>query len=190
MLVPHLETPRVSLRPATVDDADDLYDNLLRTGLETLPPLDHFRAGFEEATRSRATVFAMRLRENDRIVGFGTLRDRDPAGHLKMGITMKTEVMPYGAGAEAMLLLANYAFARWDDIRRVYIESTEASIARFGSALSALKSVAVLRDHVFFRGRLWDMYYYAVTREEWERGGAPVLERLVRRGRKGGESSD
>ena len=184
MLVPHLETARVLFRPATPDNADDLYDSLLSTGLEPLPSLDRFRDGFGDAIQSGATLFAMYLRSNDRFAGFGSLRDHDPAGHLKLGISMNQEKLPYGVGAEAMLLLANYGFARWDHIRRVYIESTEASIARFGSAISVLRSEATLRDHVFFRGRLWDMHYYAVTREAWERGGAPALERLVRRGKR------
>lgn len=182
--MPHLETARVLFRPATPDNADDLYDSLLSTGLEPLPSLDRFRDGFGDAIQSGATLFAMYLRSNDRFAGFGSLRDHDPAGHLKLGISMNQEKLPYGVGAEAMLLLANYGFARWDHIRRVYIESTEASIARFGSAISVLRSEATLRDHVFFRGRLWDMHYYAVTREAWERGGAPALERLVRRGKR------
>ncbi|MEU3233635.1 GNAT family protein [Nocardiopsis alba] len=181
MLVPHLETRRVVFRTATPDSADDLYDSLLRAGLETLPALDDFRSGFEMAVQEDFTLFAICLRSNGRFVGFGSLRDRDPAGHLKMGISMNTEMLSYGEGAEAMLLLANYGFARWEHIRRVYIESTEASIARFGAALSSLRSEVTLRDHTFFRGRLWDMHYYAVTRDEWERGGAPVLERLVPR---------
>lgn len=182
MLTPYLETPRVALRPATQETAPEAYEFMRRTGLEPLTTLDEFQERFPAAAQKDVKVFAIHLRATSDVVGLGSLRDRDPAGHTKAGISMDTEKIPYGVGAEAMMMLVNYAFAAWPDIRRVYIETTDASLDRFKSGLAALRREATLPDHVFFRGRLWDMYYYAITRNVWQRGGAAMLERLVNRG--------
>jgi hypothetical protein len=176
----HLQTRSVVFTPARPEDGPDLYRGLARTGMRVLPPVDAFSAALDGSPDGDAVVFAIRLRATGEIVGAGSLRDRDPAGHVKVGIYLDVDRTPPGAGAEAMMLLVNYAFAAWPQVRKVYILTTDASRDRFRSAVSRMPLEAVLPGHVYFLGRLWDLYYYAIGRQAWEESGALVLRRFTR----------
>ncbi|SDH06591.1 Protein N-acetyltransferase, RimJ/RimL family [Sinosporangium album] len=179
VLIAHLETRQVALQPAEAADGLSFYQLLLRLGLHSLPSMESFLKSFEERPETLAAVFAIRLRENGELLGFGSLQERDRAGHIQVGLFMETERVRRGVGAEAMMLLVNYAFAVWPELRKVYFLTTDASLPRFGSALLATPREASLPAHVFFRGRLWDLHFYAVGRGEWERVGARLLGRLA-----------
>ncbi|GLU50021.1 hypothetical protein Nans01_43720 [Nocardiopsis ansamitocini] len=174
--------------PASREHGSDFYDCILKTGLEPLPPLEDFLSMFDDLPETVAAAFAVQLRGSGEILGIASLRERDPAGHLKLGISMDVDKLPYGVGTEAMMLLVNYAFATWDDIRKVYIQTTDASMHRFKSSLSATPKEATFPKHVFLMGRLWDMHCYSISRESWKREGSVMLERLVNRGKRAARS--
>ena len=55
-------------------------------------------------------------------------------------------------------------------------------------ALFATPKEATLPGHVYFRGQLWDLHYYSVSRESWTATGARLLTRITR-GRSGADDA-
>ena len=157
-----------------------LYDLLMKLGLESLPSVDDFAREYLLAMEHSIEMIEVSLKKTGEIVGFGSIKEHDPAGHAKLGIFMDSERLPVGVGAEAMMMLVNYSFATWDDLRKVYAVTTEASLKSFGSALAASPREALLSDHMYFQGRLWDLHYYSVSRSAWISHGMPLLDRIVR----------
>ncbi|MEU4835559.1 GNAT family protein [Streptosporangium sp. NPDC023615] len=177
MLIPHLETQRTTLSIADLSDGVILYELLLGLGLHSMPPLKVFLEQLKKQNIS--ALFTIKLRQSGETVGFGTLHEMDPAGHIQIGIFTDTDKARYGLGGEAMMLLVNYAFATWENVRKVYFVTTDASIDRLGWVGDLIPREATLPKHMFFQGCLWDVHFYAIYRRIWEEKGADVLTRLV-----------
>ncbi len=186
LLFPYVETRRVRLRAVTVGDADDEYDLFLRNGMNNLPNLDMWLASYSKDlaehssyARDRAAHFVIQQLRDGSDVGFGGLFELSPAGHVELGLYTDLTKADLGIGAEAVLLLYNYAFATWR-VRKVYARTTDAAIGFFGGTLGSIaRREATLPEHQYFRGLLWDIYIYAVYRADWEARGRTLLDRLV-----------
>lgn len=190
MLTLHLETPRISFRAMKEENISVLYGLLIKLGLESLPSLDEYARAYSVVTeRSLVEMIEIELKKTGEIVGFGSIREHDPAGHVKLGIFTDAEKLPVGVGAEAMMMLVNYSFAKWEYLRKVYAMTTEASLKSFGSALVTSPREALLSDHMYFQGRSWDLHYYSVTRSDWIAHGRPILDRIAG-GRRSGRSTE
>lgn len=157
-----------------------LYDLLVKLGLESLPSADDFARDYHLAMEHSVEMIEISLKQTGEVVGFGSIKEHDPAGHVKLGIFMDSDKLPVGVGAEAMMMLVNYSFAKWDYLRKVYAVTTEASLKSFGSALATSPREALLSDHMYFQGRLWDLHYYSVSKSSWIAHGMPILDRIVR----------
>ncbi|MFI7443479.1 GNAT family N-acetyltransferase [Nonomuraea indica] len=174
---PHLETIRTRLRPAGEEDVPRLYDVLARLGLHSLPTPSAFA---EQHRQGAEAQFAIHVRPSDDVIGFSSLQHLNRAGHIQVGIFTDPALSKLGAGAEAMMLTVNYAFATWEHVRKVYFSTTEASLRDLGRGMSLVPREAVIPEHLFFQGRLWDVHFYAITRESWEESGARIVDRMVR----------
>lgn len=177
-LQPVLRSSRIYLRPATRADGTTLYGLLLDLGLNTLPTLDQWIDG-GIASRNANAQFVIHRVSDESVVGFSALYELDGnAGHIKAGVYTGPNDHAPGVGAEACIFTINYAFAMWN-LRKVYFHTTEASLGSLGQALSRVaQQEAVLPEYQYFRGRLWDLYIYAIHRSEWETVGRPLAERL------------
>lgn len=178
-IFPVLETPRVRLRPATRADSAAFYDVLLDLGLSTLPTLDQWTDG-ALGLRDAAAPFAVHRRSDDHLLGFTALYQLDPnARHVKAGVYARYEEAR-GLAAEASILTLNYGFAMWD-LRKIYFHTTEASLQHYGGTIAKVaRQEAILPEHLFFRGRLWDVYIYAISRDAWADRGARLVRRMTR----------
>ncbi|MET9294033.1 GNAT family protein [Streptomyces sp. NPDC003077] len=163
-MFPHTESRRVRLDPATADSAREaMLGTLLRTGIESLRPSD----GPAGLMANACAAFLVRQRASGSVLGFSVLHGLNPAGHVKCGIYLDPERTRLGLGAEAAHLTYNYAFAVFA-IEKVIVQTTQASFASFGLKDNAPRKTAVLEDHLYFRGRHWDLHTYEIRREEWE----------------------
>ncbi|PDP87673.1 hypothetical protein CQJ94_11565 [Glycomyces fuscus] len=180
MLTLHLETPRIRFGPISPEKVEELYDLLMELGLESLPSRDAFIESYHSVAKRFVDVFEIQFRSTGEVLGFASIREHDPAGHVKLGIFMRADRLPVGVGAESMMMLVNYAFAHWDYLRKVYVLTTDASLGKFGSALASTPREASLPQHVYFQGRLWDLHFYSVSRGAWTAKGAPILDRIAR----------
>lgn len=174
-LTPHLRTRRVALRPAGPESGRTVYRFLTDFGTTALGDPDTFAAAIVGDVNAWFTIHVVK---RDQPVGFAMLQKLRPGRHVEVGIYTDDDQTPLGAGAEATMLLVNYAFAAFD-VHKVYSVTTENSRDGFGVAFDSERLEAVLRDHFYFQGRLWDAYHYAVGREDWCDGGAQFVERLV-----------
>lgn len=163
MLFPHTTSRRITLDPAGAADLTEFRQTLLRTGLESVRVA---RVPAAALARCQA-AFQIVRRRNDQVVGFSTLHALDPAGHIRCGIYLEPQHARLGVGSEAVHLLINYAFASFD-IERVVTQTTEASFAAFGLTTEDGIPEATLREHLYFRGRLWDLHGGVVLRSSWE----------------------
>ena len=83
-----------------------------------------------------------------------------------------------GLIVEAVLLAFHYTFLTWP-FRKIYMEATEQSYARFRSGLgSFFQEEGRLREHAFWNGRYWDVLILAAYRETWEREAQTVARHL------------
>ncbi|MBP2473523.1 RimJ/RimL family protein N-acetyltransferase [Crossiella equi] len=177
MLTAHAQTQRIALRPIEPGDGTAVYELLLRLGLHSLPPLETFLSTYD---RGANAIFRITARHNGETVGFGSLQHLDPHGHIQVGIFTDPDKARLGIGGEAMMLLVNYAFATWEEVRKIYFLTTDVHLEAFGTTLARVPRELTLPEHVYFAGRLWDLHWYAIYREEWTALNAPVLDRLVR----------
>jgi len=186
MLHPHVETKRTRFRPLTSGDGEEFYALLSRLGIKSLPPVDDFLSTFDFGSE---VMFAVEARRTGDTLGYASLQHKDPAGHIQAGIFIEGGRGGPGIGGEVSTLLVNYAFATWPEIHKVYFLTTDASAEGFGVGLVGTTLEGSLREHEYFQGRLWDLHYYSVTREEWTTEGVHFLERLVSPAGAGGAAS-
>ena len=178
MLFPHTESQRISLQPASAKDAPKIYDILFRNGRAGLPLLDVFVESFG---RGMAACFVIRDKERGDMIGFTTLSElAPPAGHVRVEVNVAPGVPPE-VRADATLLTVNFAFAMWR-LRKVYLHSVDASAAAlgFGPGHSSLaRSEALLSDHTYLHGRLWDVNVFAIARDRWDVDGVDLLKQIL-----------
>lgn len=162
-IFPHTVSRRLALHPASGSDQGDFAQLFVRTGVETVRPA--VRPAQGGGMRAYAAFRVTRLGTGEQ-VGFGGLHNLDPAGHVRCAVYMNPEKARLGVGSEAILLLVNYAFATLD-IERVIGQTTEASFSSFGIS-DRDERTGTLRQHLYFRGRAWDLHNFQVERSDWE----------------------
>ncbi|MFC4534471.1 hypothetical protein [Sphaerisporangium dianthi] len=174
MLFPHIQSPGVELQPVSAADGEKVYELLIQYGAGGLPTLEAFRRNNAGGAMAQ---FLVHGRAEERTVGVATLRDFNPAGHIKADIRVST-----AHGPETTALVLNYAFAMWN-LRKVYVHATEADHEAAGLAdpliSPLLRREALLPRHVFARGRHWNLSVYSVYRDAWEKHAPDILDALV-----------
>ena len=161
------------------DDGDWCLGLMLRLGLLSLPRRYRFIGAHDGNAKAEFAVCDLRSGAR---VGYTGLYASDPAGaHVELGLLSDPDRDLPGAGPEGAFLTINYACSMWP-IRKLYMRTTQASTASFGGTLAAIsRREGTLREHLFFRGRHWDVYIAAIYRDDWLRKGKPVADRLVSR---------
>lgn len=162
MLFPHTASRRIVLRPASASDAMTFYETLLQTGLESLYAISG-KSGMFKAD----AVFLATRRTDGEVLGFSTLQSLSDAGHIRTGVYLNSDRTRFGIGSEAVQLTINYGFAVYN-IDRMMIETTEASLPNFGSDATWDTREGTLADHLYFRGRYFDLQSYWLRRSYWD----------------------
>ncbi len=177
MLFPHVTGRRVALRPAAAADAKIVHDMKMLAGTGVVPLLDLFAATF---TAGAAAAFVVTDRESGNDVAHTALLDFAPAGHVRVEL-----VAPPGiereAVADAAALTINFAFAMWP-LQKVYWHATDHDLPAFGwsqTHAAMVRPQAVLAQHAYFHGRLWDVSVLAVSRDDWDIHGVDLVKQIV-----------
>jgi hypothetical protein len=176
MLFPHTESRRITLRSAAAKDAPTVYGILFRLGRGDLPMIDAFTENFG---RGLSACFLIHDRKTDEVVGVSTLSNLTPAGHVRAEVFLSAGTS-VDLLTDAYGLSLNFAFAMWRT-RKVYVHTTEADVEGLGLGsehASMIRVEALLTDHVFFHGRLWDVSVLAVYREQWDTHGLDLLKQI------------
>ncbi|MEV4381656.1 GNAT family protein [Streptosporangium sp. NPDC049644] len=176
MLFPHTESRQIELRPAGVKDAAKVYDILFRLGHSGLPVIDRFVDTFGQGL---AACFLVHRKDTGEIVGFSTLSDLSPAGHLRADVHLAGQ--PDEIRTDAVALTVNFAFAMWRT-RKVYFHAVEAGVESLGFTephTAMVEAEAVLPKHMYFHGRVRDVHVFAIYRENWDAHGVDLLKHIV-----------
>ncbi|MEU9035222.1 GNAT family protein [Streptomyces sp. NPDC048352] len=165
MLFPHTASRRLAFRPASTRHHSELVRTMLRTGIESVSP--SARGEGRDLSKCDA-AFVVTARGSGDVLGFSTLHGLNPAGHVKSGVYLDPRRARLGVGSEAIYLTINYAFAMFD-VDKVIAQTTEATFGSVGLTPDSSQATAVLREHLYFRGRHWDLHTFELGRAEWER---------------------
>lgn len=151
------------------------YLRLLST--EVARPLSPFqiKKQYEEmdkdAEKHNAFNFAIRLKEDDRLIGFARLFRIEwthATGSLQIGFGDRND-RGKGYGTEALHMLLRYAF---DELNLYRLSATTAEyntgairfFERVGFVVEVRRRQAILRD-----GKRWDVVLLGLLRDEWKR---------------------
>ncbi|MGS2590173.1 GNAT family N-acetyltransferase [Streptomyces hebeiensis] len=163
VIYPETSSRRVLLRPATAADQAEFFRTVLRTGVESV----RLPVGRPQGPPPRPdAAFQVVNKADGRVLGFSLLFGLDQAGHIRCGTYLDPELNRLGTGSEAIGLTINYAFAMFN-VDRVITETTEASLDSFGMRPDDSRILSTLNDHLYFRGRYWNLYGFQVERSEW-----------------------
>lgn len=163
-ILPELRSRRVELRPASATDRASFVQTVVRSGVESVRPVVDPGDGPGAAD----VTFTAVHRTSGDTLGFSVLFAHDQAGHIRCGTYLDPRRAKLGVGSEVVGLTINYAFAAFD-VNQVITETTQASGGSFGLDVGGgAESENALTEHLWFRGRFWDLHGFRVTRREWE----------------------
>ncbi|MEM9557475.1 MAG: GNAT family protein [Acidobacteriota bacterium] len=172
--VPPMASRRVALRPLTESDRGFLYELMtdpraggrVRFGGATPSP-DKVAASLWDSVLAQFVIVG---RDSGAPLGLAALtspRFRD--GHCYLSALGHPRAQRTGLVAEGVFLTCNYAFLTWP-LRKIYMESTEQSLAHFDGGLDILfTEEGRLREHAFWNGEYQDVSILAIYRETWAR---------------------
>ncbi|MGH2523582.1 MAG: GNAT family N-acetyltransferase, partial [Anaerolineales bacterium] len=153
---------------------DPAYLRLL--SLDPARPLSpgQIKKKYEEAEKDKSHnrfSFAIRAREDDRLIGFARLERiewNNGAGWLALGIGAP-EDRRKGYGTEALRLLLRYAFDELN-LHRLSAATPEYNTGALRLLEKTGFRAEIRRRQAFNRaGRRWDDIWFGILREEWER---------------------
>lgn len=103
------------------------------------------------------------------------------SGHASVAVVVDpVRLRAAAVGPRTVCLLLRYVFAIYP-FRKLYLESPEFAVHDFRSALGGLLVVeGVLREHLYYDGRYWDMVVLGVTAEHWAETGVKYMRRVFR----------
>jgi RimJ/RimL family protein N-acetyltransferase len=121
-------------------------------------------------------VFVVRPLEDDTLVGFLNLMDIQwTHGITTLAIGISTEHQGKGYGREAMELILRFAFHELNLFRvQLYVFSYNTRAIGLYEKIGFVKE-GILRQSLQRDGRRYDVYLYAILRDEWAEARKDVL---------------
>ena len=90
-------------------------------------------------------------------------------GLTHVGVVMEPRYHMTGAGIEAAGLFIDYLFQTWP-LRKLYFETPEWNLPQFASGRNRLYvEEGRLSKHEYFRDKYWDLFIFALYREDWHK---------------------
>ncbi len=119
-------------------------------------------------SRGVLAQFVLWQREPQRRIGLVNIYNADHVNQVAfLGVATIPQVDKQGLAMEGALLMFRYGFANFP-LRKIYAEAHEGNAVRFRSGVGRLlHEEGCLRKHVFYNDRYWDLYTFAVYREEF-----------------------
>jgi RimJ/RimL family protein N-acetyltransferase len=89
-------------------------------------------------------------------------------GHAFSWVFLAPEYRRSYFGAAALVRLLDFLFARYN-LRKVYTMTGETNPYSLAALKKSMRLEGCLRQHYGYGGRYWDMYCFALYRDDWER---------------------
>jgi RimJ/RimL family protein N-acetyltransferase len=167
-----LANARISLDPVTPKYYEFLY-SLAIEGESSfrwltaggIPPIEKFVSGLWDGV---LTQFVVRDKSSHRPCGHVISYNADlHSGHAGIAVAASLEARTTGAVPEAAIIFMNYCFTVYN-LRKLYLEVPEYNHPQFASGLGKFcREEGRLREHLYYDGRYWDRYVYAVYRDDF-----------------------
>lgn len=174
MLMPIIESELIALQPASIDDAGIAYEIQFRLGSRRMPLIDNYIADFGIG---KSAYFMIRAKDSDEVIGTCSVTDPTPAGTVRAEVDVVPECTEK-MRRDVNVLITNFAFAMWPT-RKVYWYVTESDPERLSLDRDLARQEAVLPKHRYFHGRQWDVYIYAVYRDDWTARGPELIASIT-----------
>ena len=179
IIFPHLSTSLVELTSTRARFQDAVLDELTERGLAALPSRDVFKALWPKDYEGVMAQFLVRDKERDEVTGYASLHFLAPNGrHINCSVTVDPTRTGASAVAHVHALTINYAFAMWN-LRKVSFWTVESSLPALRTVSPRVVKEGTLTEYVLDEGRLRDASVFVVFRDDWDRGGADYIERIV-----------
>ena len=168
------ETDRLIQREITREDFDNWYEILSDPETMKYYPRPYDRAGVQRwvdwtlnnYSRYGFGLWAVILKETGEFIGDCgiTMQNIDGVQLPEIGYHVHKNHWRKGYGSEAAKAVRDWAFAN-RDFECLYSYMTQSNVASWSTAAAAgMKRVKEYTDERYF-----DMYVYAISREEWEK---------------------
>lgn len=168
----HIETPRLVIRPFTMEDHDALWEIFGDPAV-----MEHVAPYTEEETREFLRTFcverevpggfAVVRKDGGRLIGYLLCNQIDEPGIYDLGWIFRRDVWRQGYAYEAVSALMDHLF-RVRGIHKVMAE-TEDTVRSLGLMKKlGLRQEGVFRQHCLNRDGQWlDLYWYGLLREDY-----------------------
>jgi RimJ/RimL family protein N-acetyltransferase/acyl carrier protein len=169
--MPRFSGAYTRMRPVMEADALFLYElstqdeNIVRWRYRgILPPFEQFRASLWQGVLTQA-VISLKVSGED--IGLVTAYGADlHNNHVSLGAVFKADVHGTGLPVEAVRVFRDYLFNTWN-IVKVYLEVPEYNLPQFDSVgMGEAREEGRFRAHLYYAGRYWDQYVFAMYRPE------------------------
>lgn len=170
-----LETERLSLRPVTLEDAEDMYE--YASDDETTTYVFETHTSLEDTRENLAKYFLSKplgnygiiLKETNKLIGTIDLRADETHRKAEMGYTLNKAYWGLGYTTEAAAGLLALAFNVLDLIRvEAKHDSRNLASGRVMAKLGMLKE-GVLRDEAILKGEVTTTIIYGITQEAYRK---------------------
>jgi RimJ/RimL family protein N-acetyltransferase len=182
---PLMASRRVRLRPIAERDRGFLYELMtspdsggrVRFGGATPSP-ERVAATLWDSVLAQFVIERLESGEPLGLAAITSANFRDGVAYVSaLGLPA---AQGHGLIAEGALLVFHYAFMTWP-LRKIYMETSEDSLRRFGSGLGSFFSEeGRLREHTYWNGRYIDVVIVAVYRATWEQRAGVYLQNWQR----------
>lgn len=175
-----LLTERLRLRDIDAGDWQALYRNEYDDGFQRFneqPPMSEnairdLAVYLEDCNRQnprREYYLALTLRASNVMIGaIKLVQDRAADWQAEIGYWVESRLWGQGYATEATRAMLDFGFGELK-LHRIY--AVDVIAENIGSARvlekAGLRREAHFRDALYFKGRYWDTYHYAILEDEW-----------------------
>ena len=169
----------VTLRPVRQEDYGLIFAwqsqpdlaVLLRTPLIPVLHFEQFVSQLEYRLKDALNpCFIVERKGSGTVIGLaGTDSINLVHGHAYAWIYLAPECRKSYFGAAALARLIDFLFIRYN-LRKVYTMTGETNPYSLAPLKKAMRLEGCLRQHYGYAGRYWDLYCFALYRDDWKRG--------------------
>ena len=181
---PPLTGRRLRLRPVMPRDHDYLYRLSTHPDVtwrwryrgESIP----FEQFVQQLWGGTLVHFVVERIEGNQPIGY--VQAFDPSerhGWCHFAVVLDPTLVRSGWALECMALFFNYVFTCWN-FRKLYAVVLENNYEELASGDGSwFVTEGRLAEHEWFAGRYWDLIFLTVNREDWEKAGPALVEKLA-----------
>lgn len=177
--LPILHTPRLTLRPLTMRDAQDIYDYscdrevarhvLWDAHRSVADSRAYLRFILRQYREGMPSSYGIVLKETNRVIGtIGFMWLHEENSTVEVGYSLSRAHWNQGLMTEALQAVIDMAFTRLNLHRIEAQHETVNPASGRVMAKCGMRKEGTLRGRIYNKGKFVDVDLYAILREDWE----------------------